>query len=107
MLDWSCTFISSLLFYTKKKIRISSIFGTITITINIIILLKYIRVDFRTPVESVIEIMFESWRLYRPNIIISVTGGAKNFNVKANLRNALKVGIVKAALSTGKALACI
>ncbi len=62
---------------------------------------KFLRVHYNTPVESVISVMFDCWKLYRPSIIISVTGGAKNFNVKTNLRNILKRGIVKAALSTG------
>jgi transient receptor potential cation channel subfamily M protein 2 len=62
---------------------------------------KFLRVEFNTHVESVISILFDCWKLYRPSIIISVTGGAKNFNVKSNLRNILKRGIVKAAVSTG------
>jgi transient receptor potential cation channel subfamily M protein 2 len=47
-----------------------------------------------------VDFMYSSWKLYRPKIIISITGGAKNFDVKSNLKNSLKKGIVKAALST-------
>jgi transient receptor potential cation channel subfamily M protein 3 len=60
---------------------------------------KYLRVDFRTPVDSVFGILFDSWRLYRPNILISITGGAKSLNIKPSLKKALKKGIVNAALS--------
>jgi hypothetical protein len=63
---------------------------------------KYVRVDFRTPPESVIDIMFNSWKLYRPNMIISVTGGAENISLKKSMKTALVRGITKATLSTGE-----
>jgi hypothetical protein len=62
---------------------------------------KYVRVDFRTPPESVIDIFFNSWKLYRPNMIISVTGGAENLSLKKSMKNALVRGIAKATLSIG------
>lgn len=47
-----------------------------------------------------VNFMFSCWKLYQPKIVISITGGAKYFDVKSNLKNSLKKGIVKAALST-------
>lgn len=35
-----------------------------------------------------------------PKLLISVTGGAKKFKIKENMKNIVKKGIVKAALST-------
>lgn len=39
--------------------------------------------------------------MHAPKLLISITGGAKKFKLNANLKNSLKKGIVKAALSTG------
>jgi hypothetical protein len=44
--------------------------------------------------------MFKQWRMYHPKLLISITGGAKSFDVKSNLKKALNKGIVKAALGT-------
>ncbi len=35
-----------------------------------------------------------------PKLIISVTGGAKNFQIPQNIKNAFKLGLIKAATST-------
>ena len=35
-----------------------------------------------------------------PNLIISVTGGAQNFQISQKIRNAFKLGLVKIATST-------
>ena len=55
-----------------------------------------------TEVKDVYDILIENWRLHIPKLLISITGGAKKFKLNANLKNALKKGIVKAALSTGR-----
>lgn len=57
-----------------------------------------------TEVRDVYDILIENWRLHIPKLLISITGGAKKFKLNANLKNALKKGIVKAALSTGMGL---
>ncbi|XP_029463786.1 transient receptor potential cation channel subfamily M member 2 [Rhinatrema bivittatum] len=45
--------------------------------------------------------MTEQWGLEVPNLLISVTGGAKNFHMKQRLRNIFRRGLVKAAQTTG------
>ena len=35
-----------------------------------------------------------------PKLIISVTGGAKNFQIPQNIKNAFKLGLIKAAISS-------
>ena len=46
--------------------------------------------------------MLDAWRLKKPKLIISVTGGAKNFTMKPNLKNAFKKAVIKAITNTGK-----
>ncbi len=45
--------------------------------------------------------LFGYWNLRRPKLILSVTGGAKNFTIPHRIKKAFKEGIVKAASSTG------
>ncbi|RNA22376.1 transient receptor potential cation channel subfamily M member 2-like isoform X1 [Brachionus plicatilis] len=61
---------------------------------------KYLRVDFRTPLDQMVKIIFEVWKMHRPKLIISITGGAKNFKINAGIKNALKRAVISAALST-------
>jgi hypothetical protein len=62
---------------------------------------KFLRFDIDTPVDKVTKVLFDNWQLYKPGLIISVTGGAENVNLKPSLGTILKKGIVEAALSTG------
>ena len=41
------------------------------------------------------------WGLQRPNLLISVTGGAKNIVMSKKLKDAFKKGLLKTAQSTG------
>lgn len=61
---------------------------------------KFIRVGQFTPMEKMVSLLFNCWRLQRPKLVISVTGGAMNFFMKPKLRDVFRKGIVKAALST-------
>ena len=47
------------------------------------------------------HLMMNVWGLEKPNILISVTGGAAFFNMKAKLKEAFRRGLMKAARSTG------
>ncbi len=44
--------------------------------------------------------MFSVWKLKKPNLVISVTGGAQKLNIDPKLRNIFCDGVVKAAYST-------
>ncbi|XP_074649507.1 transient receptor potential cation channel subfamily M member-like 2 isoform X2 [Tubulanus polymorphus] len=61
----------------------------------------YIRVDHKTEVSSVWTLMDEYWGLNPPKLLISVTGGAKSFQLKQKLLSLFKRGLVNAARSTG------
>ncbi|XP_041372305.1 transient receptor potential cation channel subfamily M member-like 2 [Gigantopelta aegis] len=62
---------------------------------------KYCRVDVDSDTETIVELMVNKWRLVKPNLLISVTGGASTFHLKTKLKDAFKRGLMKAALSTG------
>ncbi|KAM4698373.1 transient receptor potential cation channel subfamily M member 8 [Rhinophrynus dorsalis] len=47
---------------------------------------KYIRLSRDTTPEILYELMTKYWQLKTPNLIISVTGGAKNFSLKPRMR---------------------
>ncbi|MEE6490342.1 hypothetical protein FKM82_015849 [Ascaphus truei] len=62
---------------------------------------KYVRVSSDTPSDVLYHLMTEHWGLELPNLLISVTGGAKNFRMKMRLKNIFRRGLVKAAQTTG------
>ncbi|KAG9271648.1 transient receptor potential cation channel subfamily M member 2-like [Astyanax mexicanus] len=62
---------------------------------------KYIRVSSNTRVDLLYQLMTEQWKLHPPNLLISVTGGAKNFYMKTHLKDKFRRGLIKVAQSTG------
>lgn len=45
--------------------------------------------------------MLKRWTLEVPNLVISVTGGAKSFVLKPRLKEVFRRGLMKAAKTTG------
>ena len=43
----------------------------------------------------------DGWNLQRPNLILSVTGGAKKFTLNPRIKKAFKSGFIRAAATTG------
>ncbi|XP_064594682.1 transient receptor potential cation channel subfamily M member-like 2 isoform X2 [Liolophura sinensis] len=62
---------------------------------------KYVRVDHKTDTGLLLQLMMNHWDLEHPNLLISVTGGAKNFLMKPRLKEVFRRGLMKAAQSTG------
>ncbi|XP_028446835.1 transient receptor potential cation channel subfamily M member 2 isoform X4 [Perca flavescens] len=62
---------------------------------------KYVRVSTDTSPELLYNLLTEQWKLSPPNLLISVTGGAKNFYLKAHLKNMFHRGLIKVAQTTG------
>ncbi|XP_029314727.1 transient receptor potential cation channel subfamily M member 2 [Cottoperca gobio] len=62
---------------------------------------KYLRVSTDTSPEMLYQLLTEQWKLSPPNLLISVTGGAKNFYLKARLKNMFNRGLIKVAQTTG------
>lgn len=63
--------------------------------------LQYVRVSQDTPSSVIYQLMTQHWGLDVPNLLISVTGGAKNFNMKLRLKSIFRRGLVKVAQTTG------
>ncbi|XP_056409084.1 transient receptor potential cation channel subfamily M member 2-like [Hyla sarda] len=62
---------------------------------------KYVRASCDTNPSVLCDLMTQQWGLSMPSLLISVTGGAKNFNISPRLKNQFSRGLVKAAQSTG------
>lgn len=62
---------------------------------------KYARVSSDTSPEILYQLLTEQWKLSPPNLLISVTGGAKNFYLKSRLKDMFRRGLVKVAQTTG------
>ncbi|XP_006898486.1 PREDICTED: transient receptor potential cation channel subfamily M member 2 [Elephantulus edwardii] len=62
---------------------------------------KYVRVSQDTPSHIIYKLMTEHWGLEVPNLLISVTGGAKNFIMKPRLKRIFRRGLAKVAQTTG------
>ncbi|CAF4854401.1 unnamed protein product [Rotaria sp. Silwood1] len=61
---------------------------------------EYIRLSLETSAETVVKFMKQGWRLPKPDLIISVTGGAKNFDMSTRLKKIFQSGLVSAAITT-------
>jgi len=58
--------------------------------------------DYSNVVSNVWTLMRDCWKVPEPKLIISVTGGAKGFEMNnPRIRNSFKRGLVKAATSAG------
>ncbi|KAM4796298.1 transient receptor potential cation channel subfamily M member 2-like [Rhinophrynus dorsalis] len=62
---------------------------------------KYVRASDNTHPRLLFDLMTQQWDLSVPNLLISVTGGAKNFSISPRLKNEFSRGLVRAAQSTG------
>lgn len=62
---------------------------------------QYARVATDTRPEILYQLLTKEWNLSPPNLLISVTGGAKTFYLKARLKNMFHRGLIKVAQTTG------
>ncbi|XP_063162905.1 transient receptor potential cation channel subfamily M member 2 [Candoia aspera] len=62
---------------------------------------KYVRVSSSTSPKTLYQLITQYWGLDIPNLLISVTGGAKNFSMKMRLKNIFRQGLVKVVQTTG------
>ncbi|XP_075117251.1 transient receptor potential cation channel subfamily M member 2-like [Leptodactylus fuscus] len=62
---------------------------------------KYVRASCDTNPSVLYDLMTQQWGLSMPSLLISVTGGAKNFSISPRLKNQFSRGLVKAAQTTG------
>lgn len=67
-------------------------------------ILQYVRVAVDTPMSDMLDFLVKVWNLDLPNLLISVTGTAKNFPMSKHLRDTFNRGLMKTALTSGKFL---
>lgn len=65
--------------------------------------LQYVRLSQDTPSSLIYQLMTQQWGLDAPNLLISVTGGAKDFNMKPRLKSVFRRGLLKVAQTSGRA----
>lgn len=65
--------------------------------------LQYVRLSQDTPSSLIYQLMTQEWGLDAPNLLISVTGGAKDFNMKPRLKSVFRRGLLKVAQTSGTA----
>ncbi|KAK2172372.1 hypothetical protein NP493_967g00037 [Ridgeia piscesae] len=51
--------------------------------------------------DTMLTLLKDVWHLDAPNLLISVTGGAKNFKMKPRLKEMFRRGLINVAKSTG------
>lgn len=68
---------------------------------------KYVKIKHDSPIDEVFKVSpdknvfnVSKIEMNMPKLIISVTGGAQNFHTPQNVKNAFKLGLIKAATST-------
>uniref|UniRef100_A0A670ZX77 Transient receptor potential cation channel subfamily M member 2 n=1 Tax=Pseudonaja textilis TaxID=8673 RepID=A0A670ZX77_PSETE len=62
---------------------------------------KYVRVSSSTSPKTLYQLITQYWGLDIPNLLISVTGGAKNFSMKMRLKNIFHLCSTGAWIITG------
>lgn len=63
---------------------------------------QYARVSSDTRPDILYQLLTDQWELSPPNLLISVTGGAKNFYLKTQLKRMFHRGLIKVAQTTGQ-----
>nr|XP_016850186.1 PREDICTED: transient receptor potential cation channel subfamily M member 4-like [Anolis carolinensis] len=64
---------------------------------------KFIRLSDTSDPAAAYALVTHTWKIPRPNLVVSVVGGEGEVRVRAWLKDVLRKGLVKAAQSTGKA----
>ena len=54
-----------------------------------------------TDMDDMMHLLTDIWGLQKPNLLISVTGGAKNIVMSKKLKDAFKKGLLKTAQTSG------
>ncbi|KAJ8028997.1 Transient receptor potential cation channel subfamily M member 3 [Holothuria leucospilota] len=61
----------------------------------------YIRIADHTDPADILKLMKKHWKLGLPNLVISILGGLRNFEIQPKLKRVLCKGLSKAARTTG------
>jgi transient receptor potential cation channel subfamily M protein 2 len=61
----------------------------------------YVRLSATTQMDDLFNLLHDVWKLPQPRLVISVTGGAKMFEMKKRLKDTFKHGLTTVASTTG------
>ncbi|CAF2112637.1 unnamed protein product [Rotaria magnacalcarata] len=75
--------------------------GTITFPDNKSNRAQFICIPPDASVTHVKKLMLRHWCQHKPSLVISITGGAKNYNMSGKLLRAFRRGLRKVAMTTG------
>jgi len=64
-------------------------------------MLQYVRLDYLTSAERILQLLLHHWQLELPKLLISVHGGIANFDLQPKLNRVFNKGLIKAANTTG------
>ncbi|XP_071824932.1 transient receptor potential cation channel subfamily M member-like 2 isoform X2 [Apostichopus japonicus] len=56
---------------------------------------KFVRADFKSDPGKLLELIEKHWKLKLPKLLITVTGGAKNFTLSRRLRAVFREGLIR------------
>lgn len=62
--------------------------------------MQFIRLADNTGPELTLELMIRQWKLKKPDIVISLHGGLKNFKLDPHHKEIFNRGLIKAAKTT-------
>ena len=65
------------------------------------LIFKYCRMDCETTPSTVTHLLMKIWKLPLPTLIVSVHGGARDFELQPKIKPMIKNGLIKAAETTG------
>ena len=71
----------------------------VTFQIHLIFHFQFIQVSNESLPQKIFELMTEIWKVDKPQILISVTGGAKSFNLNPKLKDMFVNGLRKVSLA--------
>lgn len=81
----------------------ANIFSPIAQNTNCTVLyFQYIRVTTKTDPAVIWEVLIEEWELSLPDLVISISGGLKMFQMVPRLKERFKRGLIETATTTGK-----
>ncbi|XP_070535546.1 transient receptor potential cation channel subfamily M member 2-like [Ptychodera flava] len=86
--------------YTSTTTKPTNAYGDLKFPGYSTKLAKYIRLDHQTDPDDIVDLMLNHWKIKPPNLLISVTGGAKDFTMTPKLKTVFRSGLTKVALST-------
>lgn len=71
------------------------------VDVEYFLFLQYIRIADHTDPADILKLMKKHWKLGLPNLVISILGGLRNFEIQPKLKRVLCKGLSKAARTTG------